>query len=55
VTEDKEKMNHYIFEVDIDGTLLKSGVFDRSGYLTDKWEIPIHKKQPYYKSIAFHT
>ena len=33
-------MGKYIFGVDIGGTTVKLGFFDREGTLLDKWEIP---------------
>ena len=33
-------MGNYAFGVDIGGTTVKIGLFDREGNLLDKWEIP---------------
>ena len=33
-------MSNYVFGVDIGGTTVKMGLFDKEGTLLDKWEIP---------------
>lgn len=38
--ERKMRMNKYIFGVDLGGTTVKMGLFDVSGKVLDKWEIP---------------
>ena len=35
----------YIFGIDIGGTTIKMGLFDKEGNLLDKWEIPTNTKQ----------
>lgn len=35
-------MKNYCFGVDIGGTTVKLGLFDKDGILLDKWEIPTH-------------
>ena len=37
-------MKKYAFGVDIGGTTCKMGLFDTSGRLLDKWEIPTNKE-----------
>jgi glucokinase len=39
----KEKMSKYAFGVDIGGTTVKLGLFNREGSVLDKWEIPTVK------------
>lgn len=36
----KRQMTKYAFGVDIGGTTVKLGLFDRDGHVLDKWEIP---------------
>lgn len=36
-------MNKYAFGVDVGGTTVKMGLFDREGHVIDKWEIPTVK------------
>ena len=37
-------MSNYAFGVDIGGTTVKIGLFDREGRVLDKWEIPTNKE-----------
>ena len=37
-------MSKYAFGVDIGGTTVKIGLFDREGHVLDKWEIPTNKE-----------
>lgn len=37
-------MNRRVFGVDIGGTTVKIGVFDVTGKVLDKWEIPTRKE-----------
>ena len=37
-------MSKYAFGVDVGGTTVKMGLFDREGRLLDKWEIPTVKE-----------
>jgi glucokinase len=39
----RKKMSKYAFGVDIGGTTVKLGLFDREGCVLDKWEIPTVK------------
>lgn len=37
-------MKQYAFGVDVGGTTVKIGLFDREGHVLDKWEIPTNKE-----------
>ena len=36
-------MSKYAFGVDVGGTTVKLGLFDKEGNVLDKWEIPTNK------------
>lgn len=38
-------MKKYIFGIDLGGTSVKLGLFDKDGVLVDKWEIPTRKEE----------
>ena len=40
---ERKKMSKYAFGVDIGGTTVKMGLFDKDGCVLDKWEIPTVK------------
>lgn len=40
VTRRRNNMANYVFGVDVGGTTVKLGLFDQSGTVIDKWEIP---------------
>ena len=37
-------MKQYAFGVDVGGTTVKIGLFDKEGHVLDKWEIPTNKE-----------
>ena len=43
IKQEKRRMSKFIFGVDLGGTTVKMGLFDKDGCVLDKWEIPTIK------------